>query len=137
MGRTIRWTAEIIHEKENELIAWQSLPDSDIEVHGEVRFQKAPADRGTLISARVVYRGGPGMNRGLTKFFSRGANFAMRQDLRRLEALMEAGEIPTIEGQSHGPRDVITGVMRVADPTRPVRPGSNLKEVFGARRSIA
>ena len=49
-------------------------------------------------------------------FLNKGANFAMRQDLRRLEAMMEAGEIPTIEGQSHGPRDFMTGVDEICRP---------------------
>jgi uncharacterized membrane protein len=137
MGRPIRWNAEITDERENESIAWRSLPGSDIEVNGQVMFQKAPAGRGTLISARMEYSSAPGMSATLSKFLSKGANFAMRQDLRRLEALMESGEIPTIEGQPHGPRDLVTGVMRVADPSRPVAPGSNLREVFSARRSVA
>jgi len=57
--------------------------------------------------------------------------------LRRLEAMMEAGEVPTIEGQSHGRRDLITGFMRVADPTRPIPARSNLKDTFAARRRLA
>ncbi|HVN21588.1 MAG TPA: SRPBCC family protein [Dongiaceae bacterium] len=137
MGRQIRWDAEITDERENESISWRSLPGSDIQVHGEVRFQEAPAGRGTLIGSKIEYTQASGMNGALAKFLSKGANFAMRQDMRRLEALMEAGEIPTTEGQPHGPRDFVTGVMRVADPTRPIAPGSNLKEVFAARRDIA
>jgi len=137
MGRPIHWDAEITEERENESIAWRALPGSDIQIEGQVIFQQAPAGRGTLISARVEYSSVPGMNGTLAKFLSKGANFAMRQDLRRLEALMETGEIPTTEGQSHGPRDLVTGVMRMADPTRPIAPGSNLREIFSARRTIA
>jgi len=136
MGRPIRWDAEITEESESEFIAWRSLPGSEVHMTGHVKFQQAPRDRGTLISARIQYGSVPGMG-GPAKFLSRGANFAVRQDLRRLAALMEAGEIPTIDGQSHGPRDFMTGVMRVADPTRPVRSGFNLREVFAAKRSIA
>jgi len=137
MGQPIRWDAEITEERENEFIAWRSLPGSDVQVNGEVRFQEAPAGRGTMISARIEYGSASGMSRALGQFLRKGANFAMRQDLRRLEALMETGEIPTTEGQSHGPRDMVTGVMRVMDPTRPIPQGSNLKDVFAARRSIA
>jgi uncharacterized membrane protein len=137
MGRPIQWNAEITRVNENELIAWRSLPGSDVQVDGEVRFEEAPAGRGTLISARIEYGVAPQMNSTVAKFLNKGANFVMRQDLRRLEALIEAGEIPTIEGQPHGPRDVVTGVMRIADPTRPIRSGANLRQVFAARRSIA
>jgi len=137
MGRPIRWDAEITDERENESIAWRSLPGSDVLVDGRVEFRETPAGRGTLISARLEFRPAPGMSRAMAKFLNKGAHFAMRQDLRRLEALMETGEIPTTEGQPHGPRDIITAFMRVADPTRPIRPDSRLKDVFEGRRGIA
>jgi uncharacterized membrane protein len=31
MNITVAWDAELINERENELIAWRSLPGSDIE----------------------------------------------------------------------------------------------------------
>jgi uncharacterized membrane protein len=136
-GRPITWTAEITDERDGEYITWQSPPDSDVQVAGRVEFREAPAGRGTLISARIEYSPIPGTMRALAKFLNKGINFAMRQDLRRLEALLEAGEIPTIEGQSHGPRDVITGALRVADPTRPVGRGLSIKDAMAARRRIA
>lgn len=136
-GRPVSWNAEITDERENESIEWRSLPDSDIQVDGRVEFREAPAGRGTLISARIEYSPILGTSHALAKFLNKGINFAMRQDLRRLEALMEAGEIPTIEGQSHGPRDLITGALRTADPTRPARRGVSLKDAVAAQRRIA
>ena len=137
LNRRIKWDTEIIGERENEYISWRSLPGSDIQVAGRVEFREAPASRGTLISAHLEFRPSQGTAGTLAKILNKGANFAIRQDLRRLEALIETGEIPTIEGQSHGPRDFVTGAMRVADPTRPIRPESNLKDVFQSRREIA
>lgn len=137
LNRRIKWDTEITGERENEYISWSSLPGSDIQVDGRVEFREAPAGRGTLISAHLEFRPIQGTAGTLAKFLNKGANFAIRQDLRRLEALIETGEIPTTEGQSHGPRDFVTGVMRVADPTRPIRPESNLKDVFKGRREIA
>lgn len=137
LNRRIKWDTEITGEREGEFISWRSLPGSDIQVDGRVEFRAAPAGRGTLISAHLEVRPIQGTAPTLANFLKKGANFAIRQDLRRLEALMETGEIPTIEGQSHGPRDFVTGAMRVADPTRPIRPGSNLNDVFQARKEIA
>ena len=137
MNRRIRWDAEITDERENEYIAWRSLPGSDLEVDGRVNFREAPANRGTLITAHLEFRPIPGASSTLVKYLTKGANFAIRQDMRRLEALLETGEIPTIEGQSHGRRDLMTGAMRVADPTRPISPESKLTDVFQARRRIA
>lgn len=137
MGQQIRWDAEVTDDRQNESIAWQSLPGSDVQVDGRVEFREAPAGRGTLVTARIQYGPAPGMRAIPAKFLRKSANFAMRQDMRRLEALIESGEIPTTEGQSHGPRDTVTGVMRIIDPTRPIAPGSNVKDTFTARRSIA
>ncbi len=137
LNRRIKWDTEITGERENEYISWRSLPGSDIQVDGRVDFQEAPANRGTLITAYLEFRPSQGGAATLANFLNKGASFAIRQDLRRLEALMETGEIPTVEGQSHGPRDFVTGVMRVVDPTRPMRPESNLKDVFQSRREIA
>jgi len=137
MGKRIQWDAEITEERENEFIAWRSLPNSDIHVDGRVEFKTAPAGRGTLVSSRMEFRPAMGKSNVLARFFSKGANFTMRQEMRRLEALIETGEIPTTEGQPHGPRDFVTGAMRVADPTRPIRPESSLSELFTARRRSA
>lgn len=137
LNRRIKWDTEITGERENEYISWRSLPGSDMQVDGRVEFREAPANRGTLISLHLEFRPSQGTASTLANFLNKGANFAIRQDLRRLEAIMETGEIPTTEGQSHGPRDFVTAVMRVADPTRPIRPESNLKDVFQSRREIA
>jgi uncharacterized membrane protein len=136
-GKEIRWDAEITSERENEHIAWHSVPESEIQVNGRVDFRQAPAGRGTIIDARIEYSALPGAGNTLANFLNRGASFILRQDLRRLEALLETGEIPTIEGQPHGPRDFVTTVMRVADPTRPIPPGSSLKNVIAERRRMA
>jgi uncharacterized membrane protein len=136
-GKQISWDAEITDERENEFLEWQSLPGSDVQVSGRVQFQDAPADRGVMISVNMEFSSVPGISDSLTKFFKKGAGFAIRQDLRRMEALLEAGEIPTIEGQSHGPRDAVTGFMRMIDPTRPLRPRSDWKQAFASRRRTA
>jgi uncharacterized membrane protein len=138
LGQTVSWEAEIIDERENEYIAWRSLPGSEIDVSGRVDFQLAPADRGTIITAAIQYRPPAGaLGHVIARFFGKVPNFLMRQDLRRLEAILEAGEIPTTEGQSHGPRSALAGVLRVADPTRPISRDSRLTEVFDGRRRVS
>jgi uncharacterized membrane protein len=138
LGRRIKWDAELAVDRENQFLEWRSLPGSDVRVDLRVEFREAPANRGTLISAIMEFRTTqiPG-SAPLARFLSKNVNFLMRQDLRRLEALMETGEIPTTEGQSHGPRDVMTALLRVADPTRPIRPESRLRDVFEAERRVS
>jgi uncharacterized membrane protein len=46
LGMRVEWDAEIINERENELIAWRSLPGSDVDTAGSVHFSPAPGQRG-------------------------------------------------------------------------------------------
>jgi uncharacterized membrane protein len=139
LGTPISWDAEITSERPNEIIAWRSLPTSQIDVNGMVEFRPAPANRGTFINVAIEYRPPVGaLGRSVAKLMGKDPNFLMRQDLRRFKALIEAGEIPTTEGQTHGPRDRMTAAFRVMDPDRPVRrDASRITEVIIAKRRVS
>jgi uncharacterized membrane protein len=134
----ISWDAELLTDRPNEAIAWRSLPSSEIGVEATVAFRNAPADRGTLVDAHIRYQSLAGAaGRAIAKVMGKYPDFLLRQDLRRFKALVETGEIPTTEGQPHGPRSVAVAALRLADPNRPFRPQSELKEVLRAMRRIA
>jgi len=139
LGTRIAWDAEIVSDRPNEEIKWRSLPDSDVELDGLVRFTPAPGRRGTLIEVITVVIPPAGeLGRAVAKIFGKDPNFMIRQDLRRLKALMETGEIPSVEGQTHGPRSVKVATLRMLDPDRPVRVrDANFKDVLTAKRRIA
>lgn len=138
LGSRIRWDSEIVANRKGELISWRSLPGSDMEVDGYVEFRKAPGDRGTFVSANIIYSP-PGGNAGsaVAKLLGKDPNFLMRQDLRRLKALIEAGEIPTVDGQSHGPRSRLVGAARLLNPDQPIRRDMGIRETFEAQRRLA
>jgi len=77
------------------------------------------------------------LGHAVAKLFGKDPSFIMRQDLRRLKALMETGEIPTIEGQTHGPRSLKVAAFRMMDPDRPIRRDAAFKDVLTAKRRIA
>jgi uncharacterized membrane protein len=135
LGKRVRWNAEIAFDRKNEVIAWRSLPDSDVYVDGVVKFKPAPANRGTLLTVVVVYQppAGP-IGNTLARILGKDPSFMMRQDLRRMKALIETGEIPTTEGQTHGPRSAVAAVARVVNPDEPIRGEAKLTEVLEARR---
>jgi uncharacterized membrane protein len=138
MGTRVRWTAEIVNEREGEFIAWRSLPDSEVSVDGFVSFSKATGHRGTLVEAMVSFRPPAGAaGRIAAKLMGKEPSFMMRNDLRRLKALLETGEIPTTEGQPHGPRSAVAAIARVADPDRPIRREAKLGEVITAKRRVS
>ena len=135
MNSRVKWNAEIVNERDNELIVWRSLPGSEVSVEGSVEFRRASGDRGTVMDVMTTYRPPAGaVGRAVAKMFGKDPSFLMRQDLRRFKALIETGEIPTVEGQTHGPRDVMTAAARMVDPDRPLPRGASMTEVAAARR---
>jgi uncharacterized membrane protein len=94
--RAFEWDAEIIDEKLNGRIAWRSLPGSAVRHAGSVRFQPAPAGRGTLVIVHLHYDPPAGTLGGaVAALFGRD----IQTDLRAFKQIMETGEIPTIHGQ--------------------------------------
>ncbi len=102
-GRCVEWDAEIFNEEPDRLIAWRSRDGADIANAGSVRFEPGPGDEGTEVTVQLEYVA-PGGKLGalLAKFSGEEPSQQVREALRRFKALMEAGEIPTIDGQSVG-----------------------------------
>ena len=88
----VQWEAEIIEERENELVSWRSLDGSMIDTAGSVHFRPAPGDRGTEL--RVVLSYNPPAGRvGHTLAWLAGRDPAsqVREDLRNFKRRMEIG----------------------------------------------
>lgn len=138
LGKRVTWDAEIAFDRQADVIAWRSLPDSEIYVDGIVKFRNAPANRGTIITVVVVYQPPAGALGGaLARILGKDPSFMMRQDLRRLKALLEAGEIPTVEGQPQGPRSSVAAAARLLNPDDPIRGEGNLTDIAQARRRVS
>jgi len=90
-GTVVKWDAEIINDKENELIAWQSLEGSGVDNAGSVRFEDS-ADGGTKI--RVILRYDPPadlLGAWIAKAFRNDPQSQIDNDLARFKAIMELG----------------------------------------------
>jgi uncharacterized membrane protein len=99
----LRWEAEIVADEPGDRLAWQSLPGSQVQTQGSVRFYEAPAGRGTVVELWLEYeaplgRVGTSVARALRPLTAR----QIERDLRRFKAVVEAGEVPTTAGQVHG-----------------------------------
>ena len=103
--REVQWTARLTEEEPNKHLAWESLEDSDVEHRGWVDFVPAPGNRGTEVHVRLEFEPpGGAVGRAFAMLFGEDPEQQIREDLRRFKALLEAGEIPTTEGQPHGRR---------------------------------
>jgi uncharacterized membrane protein len=97
------WDAEITEDVPNERIAWRSLPGSEIDTAGHIRFTPAMGDRGTEVHVSMNYVPPAGrFGHWVATLFGESPQRQMRDDLRNFKRLMETGELPTTEGQPHG-----------------------------------
>ncbi len=95
-GASVTLRTEITEERPGELIAWRTLPDSEVEAEGRVSFRDPPGGGGTIVAATVAYRPPAGeIGRWIAKLFGREPKVQGRRELRRFKMLMETGEIAT------------------------------------------
>jgi hypothetical protein len=97
----VEWDAELLVQRENELIGWRS--SGGIDHAGSVRFETAPGGRGTVVRVQFQYNPPGGkIGAGIAKLFGEEPEQQVTEDLHRFKQLMETGQIPSIEGQVSG-----------------------------------
>jgi uncharacterized membrane protein len=102
-GKEIQWEAEILLDRPNEEIVWRSVENSEIHHAGAVRFEPAPAKRGTRVIIQMEIHELPGvMGSTIAKLVGKVPEQLVQEDLRAFKQLMETGEIATTEGQPSG-----------------------------------
>ena len=107
-GTTVEWDANITEDRPNELIAWHSTEDADVENRGTVRFTATPDAQGTRVDVDIVYNPPAGkLGSAVAWLFGEEPNQQVSEDLRRFKRLMETGEIATTSGQPHGKRSAL------------------------------
>lgn len=94
-GMPVEWDAEIINQIDNKLIAWRSLPESDVVTAGSVNFQAVRGGRSTQVDVDLQYAPPAGKAGAFVAWlFGREPSQTIREDLRRFKQLLEAGEVP-------------------------------------------
>jgi uncharacterized membrane protein len=107
MAMRLQWTSEITTDKPGEEIAWRTLDDSGAAHAGSVKFEAAPAGRGTIVRVSLHYSPlGGTLGAGMVKLLGHDPQSLIREDLRRFKQVMETGEIPTTRGQPAGRRSL-------------------------------
>jgi uncharacterized membrane protein len=94
-GAKVEWDAVIHNEIEDELIAWRSLPGSDVSNAGSVHF--TPLGDGSQTEVRVVLSYDPPAGKvgaAVAKLLGEEPSKQVEDDLRRFKQVMEAAEAP-------------------------------------------
>ena len=90
--RRSRWT---VKAPGGGTVGWTSLV-TDVPKSGRIEFRDAPGERGTWVTATILYEPPAGIiGKVIAKMFQREPHIQARRDLRRLKQLMETGEIAT------------------------------------------
>jgi uncharacterized membrane protein len=93
-GIRLEWDAEIINEVENQVIGWRSLADADLVSAGSVNFDRVRGGRSTQVTVHLQYAPPAGrVGAAVATLFGRAPARTIREDLRRLKHLLEAGEL--------------------------------------------
>jgi uncharacterized membrane protein len=107
LGARLSWNAKIVDEVENERIAWRAIPGSSVATHGSIEFSPGPHEGSILATLKLHYSlPGGAAGKAFATVFGKHPEFTVREDLRRFKAFLEAGEMPTTAGQTHGPRGI-------------------------------
>jgi len=121
LGKKVEWDSEVIEERENELLIWKSLPGSLVESMGRIEFIDAPAGRGTIVRVSMEYNPPAGsLGAAFAKLLGEEPALQIKNDLRHFKQIMEAGEIPTVDGQPSGRGEPTKKVTLRAKPRQDV-----------------
>ena len=92
-GTSIEWDAEIHNEIENELIAWRSLPGSEVGNAGSVHFTPIAEGRSTEVRVVLSYEPPAGrLGAAIARLFGEEPSQQVADDLARFREVMEDEE---------------------------------------------
>jgi uncharacterized membrane protein len=132
--KTIEWDSEILADEPGRRIVWRSI-GGESENAGEVVFDTAPGERGTIVTVLQEFRLGKLASLWET-LVGRSPKQAVTENLRHFKALAETGEIPRTKGQPHGPQGAVAGIKESMYGEKiPTPPGeSHAAKIAGGRR---
>ena len=84
-GASVEWDADIIDDQPNKLISWASVENAEVDNAGFVRFQAAPAGRGTEVKVVLEYTPpGGAISTAIAKLFGEEPEQQIGDDLAPL-----------------------------------------------------
>jgi uncharacterized membrane protein len=101
----VEWDAVIHHEFDDELIAWRSLPGSEINNAGSVHFTPSADGSGTEVRVLLSYEPPAGkVGVAVARLLGEEPSKQVADDLRRLKQVMDSGDaVPPSPRRSRRP----------------------------------
>lgn len=96
----VRWKSEIVKERPNEFIGWQSLPGSEIQNAGKVEFKEI-VGYGTEVHVVLSYSAPGGIpGEGAARLINPLFEKMVRDDVNNFKQFMEEWKVPGTENDS-------------------------------------
>jgi uncharacterized membrane protein len=96
LGKDVEWDAEILNERENELIAWRSLPGGDVDTAGSIHFRQLDHNGRTEVTLSMKYNPPAGkLGAQVASIFGEGLEQKLDEDLHCFKQVMETGMAPS------------------------------------------
>ena len=93
-GTKVEWDAIIHNEVDDELIAWRSLPGSEVNNAGSVHFTPTPDGTGTDVRVVLSYEPPAGkVGAAVAKLLGEEPSKQVADDLRRFKQVMDSGDV--------------------------------------------
>ena len=88
-GTEVEWTAEILTDRENSLISWESLPGAEVQNAGSVRFEPVNNGLSTEVKVSMQYLPPAGVvGATVAKLFGEAPDQQLEADLERFKELL-------------------------------------------------
>ncbi|HEV2136232.1 MAG TPA: SRPBCC family protein [Terracidiphilus sp.] len=123
--KTKEWDSEILADEPGKRIAWRSI-GGDLDEAGEVVFEMAVGNRGTMVTLLQEFRMGA-LESAWETLTGRNPKQAALESLRNFKALAETGEIARTDGQPHGPRGTVAKMKQAAYSETVPKPPEKLR----------
>ena len=103
LGQSLEWDTRVTEERPHELIRWGSLGGAQLPNESWIKFEPAPAGRGTVVTLHSEFRPpGGALGKAAAELFDAVPKTLVGKTLRRFKSLAETGEIPTLEHNPSG-----------------------------------
>ncbi|MCE9556799.1 MAG: hypothetical protein K8T91_25915 [Planctomycetes bacterium] len=101
-GTQIHWDAEMVCQQDSELLAFRSLPGSDIEISGAADFEAGPDGHGTVLTLKLklaLPHSSP--SAAILELLGVGLEQMLDDDLQRIKEFLEADAAGSASNSSH------------------------------------
>jgi uncharacterized membrane protein len=96
-GDALEWDVDLVEDRPGESLSWRSIPGSDVETFGAVRFEPATGGRGTVVRL--------GLEHSTQKIQA-------KKELHRFKQWFETGEVATTGDQPSGTRSALGRILK-------------------------